>query len=48
MQVLVPTVPVEVVFQIAYRELNEAIMNYTKPNSAPGIDWFTVKFIRDF
>ena len=26
-------------------ELNEALMNNMKPNSAPGIDGFTVKFI---
>ena len=29
-------------------ELNKALMNDMKPNSAPGIDGFTVKFIRAF
>ena len=29
-------------------ELEESLLNYMKPNSAPGVDSFTVKFLRTF
>ena len=34
--------------ELSKEELTEALMKHMKPNSAPGIDGFSVKFIREF